>query len=196
MTAAVPVCQGPGVDRHAVPRRWLTGYLLVRAVVFTVLGLLLVIRPGETVRTLARFTGGVLVVLGAIDLVAAAVRGPGRSVRELVALRGLVTVGLGTVALLLTDATITVLAIVIGMQLVVGGGVSLLLGVWSRAETRAWRGMALRGALAAAVGVGAIFWPDKSVTALGIVLGVQWLLSGVVSTAVAVAIASRPRQAV
>lgn len=184
------------MDRRSVPRRWLAGYLLVRAVVFTVLGLLLVIRPGETVRALARVTGGVLVLLGMIDLVAAATPGPGRAVRELVALRGVVTAGLGVVALLLTDATITVLAIVIGMQLVVGGGVSLLLGVWTRGEGRAWRGIAVRGAVAAAVGVGAIFWPDKSVVALGVVLGIQWLLSGIVSTTVAVTLASRPGQAV
>lgn len=169
----------------------MVGYFLVRALVFTVLGLLMLFQPGQTVRTLARLTGWVLIVLGGVDVIAASVGRSTRSIRLLVLARGLVTAGLGVVLVFLTDATITVVAIVAGMQLAVGGGVSILLGVWSRESLVAWRGVVSRGVATVGIGAALIVWPDKTVAVVAIALGVQWMLSGFVSTGVAVALGVR-----
>ena len=87
--------------------------------------------------------------------------------------------------------TITVVAILVGMQLAVGGGVSILLGVWTRDDVRAWRGIVFRGVITALAGAVVIAWPQKSVAAVAVILGVQWILSGFLSTAVAVVVGSR-----
>lgn len=184
------------MERPHVPRRWLIAYLLVRAVVVTVIGLLLLLRPGDTVRTLAQALGWVLLVLGSVDVIAAATGGAPATVRWLVLGRGAVTIGIGAAVALLTDATITVVAILAGMQLVVGGGVSVLLGTIVREEGRpvVW-GVLARGVVTALVGAALIAWPEKSVVAVAVVLGIQWLVSGFVSTAVAVALGTRARTA-
>lgn len=191
LTGRSRMCHGQVVNGHHLPRRWLIGYFLVRAVVFTVLGLLMLLQPGDTVRTLARLIGWVLLVLASVDVVAASFGGAGRAIRLLVLARGLLTAVLGVVLVLLTDATITVVAIVAGMQLAVGGGVSILLGVWSREELVAWGGVVLRGVITVLIGAALIAWPEKTVVVVAVMLGAQWMLSGFVSTAVAVAIGTR-----
>ena len=78
------------------------------------------------------------------------------SLRLLLLLRGAVTVGIGAILLALTDVTVTVIAILIGMQLVVGGGVSILVSVRLRGRVRAWRAVAVRGLITLAIGVVAL----------------------------------------
>ena len=169
---------------------WLTLYLLARALAATVLGILLLVRPDDTVRTLARLGGILLLVIGGVDLAASLVRAAFAPVRMLIFARGVLTLGAGGILLALTDATVTVIAIVLGMQLVVGGGVSMLLSVRLRAQVVDWRAIAVRGLIGAVVGIVALAWPDRSVATLSVLFGVQWLLSGVVSTGVAVRVAT------
>lgn len=172
-------------------RRAIAAYMLVRAVIFTVLGLLLLLRPGETVRALAQLVGLVLLTLGSIDLVVSARSAAAPVVRRLILLRGVTTAGVGAVLVALTDASLTVVAILAGMQLVIGGGVSSLLGSWSRHEVRAWKGVVARGALTVVAGALVIGWPQKSIEIIAVILGIDWLLSGAVSTVVAVAAVSK-----
>jgi uncharacterized membrane protein HdeD (DUF308 family) len=178
-------------DEPRVSRWWLTVYLLARALAATVLGILLLVRPDDTVVTLARITGILLLVIGGVDLTASLVRAAMAPIRVAVLLRGALTVGVGVVLLALTDATVTVVAIVLGMQLVVGGGVSMVLAYRLRSRVADWRAIALRGLLTLAVGTLALVWPSKSVATLAVLFGVQWILSGIVSTAVAVRMATR-----
>lgn len=163
--------------------------MLLRALAFTVLGLLLLLRPGDTVRTLTRLVGIVLLTLGSIDLVVGSLPVSTGAVRRLVLLRGAVTVVLGIALTTLTDASLTVVAILAGMQLVIGGGVSLLLGSWSRGDVAGWKGVVARGAITVLAGGLVIAWPQKTVEIVAIVLGIEWLISGAVSTAVAVTVA-------
>lgn len=194
LTALARLCHGCLVTEHnsGPMRRWLAIYLGLRAVVITVLGILLLIRPDDTVRTLARVAGAVLLVLGTIDIGASLTRGALSSIRGLIVFRGALTVGVGGLLLAITDATVTVLALLLGMQLVVGGGVSLLVSVRLRRRVAAWQWVAVRGVLTLGVGVAALFWPGLTVASLAILVGVQWILGGIVSTAVAVAVAARP----
>ena len=172
-------------------RWWLTLYLLARALAATVLGILLLIRPDDTVRTLARVSGILLLVIGAIDLAASLVRIALAPIRILVLARGALTVGAGIVLLALTDATVTVIAIVLGMQLVVGGGVSLLLSVRLRSRVAGWRVLAVRGLVTVGIGLVVLVLPDKAVATLAVLFGVQWILSGISSTTVAMRLATQ-----
>lgn len=177
------------------PRRplrvWLIGYLLVRAVAVTVLGLLLLLRPSDTVHTLARFVGAMLIALAVVDLVAAISPGPDRSTRRLILLRALVTVAIGTVMVLLTEVTVAAVAVLVGMQMVVSGGVSMLVSFQLRHRVGAWVGVTLRGALALTAGILALVWPRVTIVVVAVILGVNWLIGGLVSATTAVAVASR-----
>jgi len=173
-------------------RRWLTAYLLARALAATVLGILLLVRPDDTVHTLARITGTLLAVIGVVDLAASLLRAALAPVRFIVLARGVVTLGAGILLLVVTDATVSVIAIVLGMQLVVGGGVSMVVSYRLRERVGGWPAIAVRGLVGAGIGVVALVWTDRSVATLAVLFGVQWLLSGMVSTAVAVRLAMRP----
>jgi len=187
------MCDGPAVEPITRRQRaWLVGYLLVRAVVVTAIGLLLVLRPTDTAHTIARLGGGLLLAIGVIDLVAPILRGSTRRLRLPLVARGLVAVGLGFAVLLLTDATITVVSILIGMQLVVGGGVGLMVSVRLRHRVQGWSGFAIRGAVSVVAGAIAIGWPGITVAALAALLGIDWLLSGALSTFTAVRVAGSP----
>jgi uncharacterized membrane protein HdeD (DUF308 family) len=187
------MCHGPAVEPITKRQRtWLVGYLLVRAVVVTVIGLLLVLRPTDTAHAVARIAGGLLLAIGVIDLVAPILRGSTRRLRFPLVIRGLVAIAIAFAVLLMTDATITVVSIILGIQLVVGGGVSLMVSVRLRDRVKGWVGFAIRGAVSVAAGAVAIGWPGITVTALAAVLGVQWLLSGVLSTVIAVRVAGSP----
>lgn len=172
-------------------RAWLIAYLLVRAAAVVVLGLFLLLRPTDTVQTLARFVGAVLIVLAAIDLLAALSPGPDRQTRRLVLLRAILTAAIGGVIVLLTDVTVTAVAVLVGMQMVVSGGVTVLLSLQLRSRVDAWVGVTARGALALAAGILALVWPRVTVVVIAVILGGHWLVGGVVSGLTAVAVARR-----
>jgi uncharacterized membrane protein HdeD (DUF308 family) len=194
LTDPLDAAYGRGVDqspsRHPL-QVWLVGYLLVRAVAVTVVGILLLTRPSDTVLTLTRFVGWVLIALAVIDLVAAMTPGPERSTRRLILLRALLTGVVGTVMVLLSDVTVTAVAILVGMQLVVSGGVNVLVSLQMRSRVDAWVGVTARGALALIAGILALVWPRVTIVVIALILGMQWLIGGLVSAATAVAVASR-----
>ena len=194
MTRPVPPCHGAGVtaNRSAATQRWLILYLLGRALAATVLGILLLVRPDDTVRTLAQISGILLLILGTIDMAASMVQVALSAVRLLVLSRGVLTFGAAVLLLALTDTTVTVIAIILGMQLVVSGGVSLLLSIRLRPRVAGWVAIALRGLVTLAIGVVALAWPERSVATLAVLFGVEWILSGLVSTTAAVRAASHP----
>jgi uncharacterized membrane protein HdeD (DUF308 family) len=172
-------------------RIWLIGYLLVRSVVITIVGILLLIRPTDTALAFARFVGGFLLFLAVIDLLAAMTPGPDRSTRRLVLLRAILTGSIGTVMVILTDVTVTAIAILVGMQMVVSGGVNVLVSLQLRSRVDAWVGVTLRGALSLTAGILALVWPRVTVVVIAVLLGIQWLIGGLVSATTAVAVASR-----
>lgn len=172
-------------------RIWLVAYLLVRSLAVTVLGILLLMRPHDTVLAVARFVGWVLLVLAVIDLVAAAWPTPDGRTRALIFGRAVLTGLIGAVMVLLTNVTVTAVAVLVGMQMVVSGGVNVLVSVQLRRRIDAWFGVTVRGALALAAGILALVWPRVTIVVIAVILGVQWLIGGLVSAATAVAVASR-----
>ncbi|MEX2322668.1 MAG: DUF308 domain-containing protein [Acidimicrobiia bacterium] len=173
--------------RRASTRMWLIAYLLLRAVVITTLGILLLIRPHETVHRVAAFVGWVLIVLAVIDVLAAAY-GPDRVTRRLLWVRAAFTAIVGLVLALLTTVSVTAVAVLIAMYLVVTGGVSVILGIHLRSEIKAWIGMAVRGGLALVAGILALVWPRLTIVVVAVILGVHWLVGGLVSLSTAVGV--------
>lgn len=166
---------------------WLIAYLLLRAVVITTLGTLLLIRPHETVHRVAAFVGWVLIVLAVIDVLAA-VYGPDGVTRRLLWVRAALTAIVGLVLALLTTVSVTAVAVLIAMYLVVTGGVSVILGLHLRSKVKAWIGMAVRGGLALVAGILALVWPRLTIVVVAVILGVYWVVGGLVSASTAVGV--------
>ena len=167
-------------------RTWLIGYLVLRGAVVALLGALLLLRPHDTVDTLATLAGMILLAFGAIDVLAAMPDAAAAGGRALLVGRGLVTLAVGFVAVLLTDVAVTTLAILLGMHLVLTGGVALLVGIALRTRVRHWWLTATRSAVFVVAGLVTVLWPSITVSALALVYGLQWLLGGALSVATAV----------
>lgn len=94
---------------------------------------------------------------------------------------GIVTVGLGIVVLVWPDKTIVVVAVLFGIQLVIAGifrFVSALAIDDAPGGTRAL--LALLGVLAFIVGIYALRHVNVTIAALALLLGIFWIVNGVI----------------
>jgi uncharacterized membrane protein HdeD (DUF308 family) len=158
----------PGLER-ASSRWWL---VLLLGGAAAVLGVLLIFDLFTAVRTLALLVAFGLIVTGLGELVAA---GRYRSTLGIVA--GVVLVLAGILAALWPGITLWVLAVVTGIGLIVSGAARILGGLALRVEGWGW--LFVGGVLSVVVGFLAIAWPDVTVLALGLLLGIRMLLFGV-----------------
>ena len=94
---------------------------------------------------------------------------------------GLVTLGLGVVMMVWPDETIAVFAVLIAIQLIVGGIFRIVqaLGM-SKFDVGVRSLVGLTGGVALVVGLLVLREPLQSVLVLGMVLGVWWLISGLI----------------
>src|SRR6478609_3283766 len=94
---------------------------------------------------------------------------------------GLVTLGLGIALVVWPDATVTVFTVLLAIQLIVAGifRISAALSV-SRSDGGVRALVGLSGGLALIVGLLILRDPLQSVLVLGIILGVFWVLAGVI----------------
>ena len=94
---------------------------------------------------------------------------------------GLVTLGLGVALLVWPDATVKVFAILLAIQLIIGGIFRLVTAVGMSRRDGGMRALVgLSGGVALVVGLLVLREPLQSVLVLGMILGVWWLVSGVI----------------
>jgi uncharacterized membrane protein HdeD (DUF308 family) len=94
---------------------------------------------------------------------------------------GLITLGLGIVLLVWPDASLTVFAVLLAIQLLVAGVFHLVQALSTdRADGAARALVGLSGGLALIVGLLILRDPLQSVLVLGMILGAFWVISGVI----------------
>ena len=94
---------------------------------------------------------------------------------------GLVTLGLGIAMMVWPDATIAVFAVLIAIQLILGGVVRIVQALGMSRFEVGMRGLVgLSGGLALVVGLLVLREPLQSVLVLGMILGVWWLIAGLI----------------
>jgi uncharacterized membrane protein HdeD (DUF308 family) len=97
---------------------------------------------------------------------------------------GLFTLGIGLVLAVWPGETLTVLAVLLGIQLVLMGSVRMLLALGSASLERTGRWVVgLSGVLAVVVGVLCLVDPHQTLKAIGILIGVFWVLAGLTDLA-------------
>lgn len=139
------------------------------------IGVLLLLNPFDAVRTLA-----VLVALGlvvaSVDELAQAERHEVKWPSYALALIWFVT---AIWALMWPGLTLWALAATVGIGLIIGGMAELLFAGRYRRELPMWGVWFLDGGLSIVVGIAALVWPEATILALGILLGIRVLLRGV-----------------
>lgn len=94
---------------------------------------------------------------------------------------GLVTLGLGISMLVWPDETIAVFAVLIAIQLILGGVVRIVQALGMSRFDIGMRGLVgLSGGISLVVGLLVLREPLQSVLVLGMILGVWWLVSGLI----------------
>jgi uncharacterized membrane protein HdeD (DUF308 family) len=157
-----------GLDRASA--KWWA--FLALGIVAVVVGLLLLLDLFAAVATVALLAAVGLVVTGVSELVTA---GRYRSVLGYVA--GGILVLAGVAAAVWPGITLWVLAILAGLGLIVSGAARIWGAVSFRVEGWGW--LLVGGLVSVVIGVLALAWPDVTILALGILLGVRMIMFGI-----------------
>jgi uncharacterized membrane protein HdeD (DUF308 family) len=157
-----------GLDRAS--SKWWA--FLALGVVAVVVGVMLLLDLFAAVATVALLAAVGLVVTGVSELMTA---GRYRSVLGLVA--GGILVVAGIAAAVWPGITLWVLAILAGLALIVSGAVRIWGALGLRVEGWGW--LLVGGLVSVVIGVVALAWPDVTILALGILLGVRMIMFGI-----------------
>ena len=154
-------------------RRWWMVVGLGLAMV--VIGALLLLNPFDAVRTLVVLVALALVI-ASVDELAQAERHEARWPSYVLAVLWLVT---AIWALVWPDVTLWALAATVGIGLIIVGMAAIVFATHYRRALPMWSVWLLDGVLSVVIGVAALVWPDATVVALAILLGIRVLLRGV-----------------
>jgi len=164
-----------------VGKSW--GWVLFFGIVTLILGVLVVVRPKDTIYAFAILLGIWLFVAGLFRIVMAiADHEDTNGTRWLMAILGLLSVIIGILFLRHTEQTVTTLAFLIGLFWVIGGIIEFFTAYSDHGSpARGFRiGM---GVLAFAAGVVTLVWPHLTLGVLAVIMGIWLILYGVLEIA-------------
>jgi uncharacterized membrane protein HdeD (DUF308 family) len=159
------------------------GWVLFFGIVTLGLGVVVTLRPRDTIYAFAIILGIWLFVAGLFRIVMAiADHEDTAGTRWLMALLGLVSVVVGILFLRHTEETVSTLAFLIGLFWVVGGIIEFFTAYSDHGSpARVWRiGM---GVLAFVAGVVTLVVPNLTVTTLAVIMGIWLIIYGMLEIA-------------
>jgi uncharacterized membrane protein HdeD (DUF308 family) len=161
------------------------GWVLFFGIATLVLGVLVVVRPKDTIYAVAILLGIWLFVAGLFRMITAiADHEDSGGARWLLAFLGLLSVIVGILFLRRTDETVTTIAFLIGLFWVIGGLVEFLTAYTDRgASARGWK--IASGILAFAAGLVTLCWPHLTLTALAVIMGIWLIIYSILLLAIA-----------
>jgi uncharacterized membrane protein HdeD (DUF308 family) len=144
-------------------------------VVTLVLGLILAFRPSGSLNVIAVLIGILLVIGGIFHLVR--VFGRGESHRIWLGISGLLLVVIGVVLIRHLHLTVAIIGLIVGISWIVQGLSALATGFGGPAEEgRGW--WIFFGVISLIGGIIIVAWPVESVTALAVLLGIWFIIMG------------------
>jgi uncharacterized membrane protein HdeD (DUF308 family) len=163
---------------------------LVAGLISMVLGLLLVIEPQRSLRLLAWLAGIGLIVWGVRQAIAA-FGSPDQFDRTGGLFVALVTIGFGVAVVVVPDVSLRLLRVLLGIAVIIWG--LLDTGRPFISGRSRWWGFLVRGLGSLVLGLGLIFWPEPTLSVIGILLGILLLLWGLIE--IVAALVLRPQAA-
>ena len=159
------------------------GWVLFFGIVTLALGVLVVLKPKDTIYAFAIVLGIWLFVAGLFRIVMAiADHEDSSGTRWLMAILGLLSVIIGILFLRHTEETVTTLAFLIGLFWVVGGIIEFFTAYSEHGSpARGFRvGM---GVLAFSAGVVTLVWPHLTLNVLAVIMGIWLIIYGILEIA-------------
>jgi uncharacterized membrane protein HdeD (DUF308 family) len=93
---------------------------------------------------------------------------------------GVITLGAGIILLFWPEATVRVVAIIIGVLMAAAGIGELLEGVSARDKGSYWGLLVVRGVINLAIGVALVFWPGVTVSVIVWLFGIAVIAGGLI----------------
>lgn len=138
------------------------------------LGIVVTVHPSTSLNVIAVLLGVLLLVAGLFQLVRALDRdASGRGWATVV---GLAFVVLGVVLIRHLNVTLSLIALLIGIVWIVQGVAELFFAVGDRGPAWAWS--AIFGAISLVAGIVVLAWPHTSLTTLAVLLGIWFIVIG------------------
>ena len=159
------------------------GWVLFFGIVTAALGVVVTIRPRDTIYAFAILLGIWLFVAGLFRIVAAiADHEDSSGTRWLIAFLGVVSVIVGILFLRRTNETVATLAFLIGLFWVIGGIIEFFTAYSDHGSpARVWR--IAMGVLAFAAGLITLVWPGVTLTVLAVIMGIWLIVYGLLEIA-------------
>jgi uncharacterized membrane protein HdeD (DUF308 family) len=159
------------------------GWVLFFGIVTLALGVLVALKPKDTIYAFAIVLGIWLFVAGLFRIVMAiADHEDSGGTRWLMAILGLLSVIIGILFLRHTEETVTTLAFLIGLFWVVGGIIEFFTA-YSELGSPA-RGFRVgMGLLAFAAGIVTLVWPHLTLNVLAVIMGIWLIIYGILEVA-------------
>jgi uncharacterized membrane protein HdeD (DUF308 family) len=173
----VPV---PAEDRHAV----LFWQVVVLGIVTALFGLVVLLWPAETLRTLGVLIGIWLVVAGAARIIGAFGSKQGMSQQILSGTVGVVFLIGGIACLRNVARGVLVLALVIALAWLLTGMAEFVIAFQASGTTRTW--LLVLAVVSIAIGLAFTFWPGLSLKTIVILTGISALVIGIGEIAFAI----------
>jgi len=167
--------------RRASSRWWL---FLIVGIVSVVIGAILVLDLVVAVETLALFVAFGLIFTGVEELLGSSRYGH----RTMAIIGGIALIVAGIVALSWPSITLWALAVVTALGLIVAGAVRITAALMEREDGWGW--LFIGGLVTLVIGIMAIAWPDVTVLALALLLGIRLIIFGAVEIASAMQLKS------
>jgi len=167
--------------RRASSRWWL---FLIVGIVSVVIGAILVLDLVVAVETLALFVAFGLIFTGVEELLGSSRYGH----RTMAIVGGIALIVAGIVALSWPSITLWALAVVTALGLIVAGAVRITAALMEREDGWGW--LFIGGLVTLVIGIMAIAWPDVTVLALALLLGIRLIIFGAVEIASAMQLKS------
>jgi len=176
-----------------IGRAW--GWVLFFGLVTVGLGIVVLVWPDKTIVVVAVLFGIQLVIAGIFRFVTAlAIDDASGGTRVLLALLGVLSFIIGIYALKHVNVTIAALALLLGIFWIVNGAIELFTAIGQRGMPgRGWT--ILLALLSIVAGIVVLAYPDITLLALAVVLGIWLVALGIIEIALAFQLRSLGRQA-
>lgn len=147
-------------------------------VVSLVAGLVLLLWPDRTITVVARLSGLLLVIVGIGDLVDAIRHHRSQPYTGLLIVRAVVNLAFGAALVAWPGITVAVLAWLVGLDLVIAGGLGLVVRGQMPPEFRS--SVLTRSLVTIAFGIVVMIWPGATLNVVAWLVGLSLVLFGVV----------------
>ncbi len=168
-----------------VGRSW--GWVLFFGFLTLVIGILVMVWPDATLKVLALLFGLQLLVVGIYRLVKSF--GAGQQHRVWSILLGIIAIFVGVIVLRNIWETVVVIAVILGVYWIISGIVDFIMAVGDKDYPQ--RGFTIfLGIVQVIAGIIIVAWPAESVTALTWLLGLWFVILGVIGIVLAFVVRS------